>query len=476
MNSQKIKLRFCPSPTGLMHLGNTRTALFNGLYARHTGGVFLLRIEDTDQTRSHEEYTEQLKEDLQWLDLSWQEGPDVGGDNGPYWQSQRQGIYDKFYDQLMDSGLAYSCFCTEQQLALTRKLQRSSGQPPRYPGTCRHLSQSEVEEKISKGLKPTLRFKVPKDKTVSFNDLVKGQQQFACNDLGDLIIRRADGTAPFMYCNAIDDALMGVTHVLRGEDHLTNTPRQILILEALGLMVPTYCHLPLIVGDDGSPFSKRHGSRSVKDLREVGFLPLAITNYLSRLGHYYADTQFMSLTGLAELFAIDNIGTAPARFDVEQLHHWQREALQHIDENQLYQWLDTVLQQVPEEKRKLFAETIKPNILFPKDAMSWKEMLFEKLPECNDEQVLLVKNAGCDFYQTAIKGVEQLGTDYKGLCQFLKDQLQVKGKSLFQPLRVALTGMLHGPEMGNIFQLLGQEELIKRLNDGLSIAKGESIC
>lgn len=467
------KLRFCPSPTGLMHLGNTRTALFNALYARHGNGVFLLRIEDTDKTRSHDEYTEQLKQDLLWLGLDWQEGPDAGGENGPYWQSQRQGIYDGFYDHLIDNNLAYPCFCSEQQLALTRKLQRSSGKPPRYPGTCRNLSQTEVDEKLSQGLKPTLRFKVPKDKVVAFDDLVKGRQQFNGDDLGDLIIRRTDGTAPFMYCNAIDDALMGVTHVVRGEDHLTNTPRQILILEALGLTVPTYCHLPLIVGDDGSPFSKRHGSRSVKDLRDAGFLPLAITNYLARLGHYYAENKLMSLEKLAELFDFTHVGTAPARFDVEQLHHWQREALQNMDDDGLLAWLDGILPQVPEDKRPLFVITVKPNILFPKDAIEWREILFDDLPQLSDDQVTLIKDAGEAFYRKAIEAVEQYGTDYKQVCEVLKEQLQVKGKKLFQPLRVALTGMLHGPQMDNIFRLLGQDELIKRLGQGITTAKAE---
>lgn len=471
MSTTTVKTRFCPSPTGYVHLGNMRTALFSALYARHCDGDFLLRIEDTDQARSHEEYTQQLQADLRWLGLDWQEGPEVEGDNGPYWQSQRQAIYDSYYQTLIDKDFAYPCFCTEQQLALTRKVQRAAGQPPRYPGTCRNLTDAEVAAKKAEGLKPTLRFKIPKDKQVVFEDAVKGRQQFNCNDLGDLIIRRADGTAPFMYCNAIDDALMGVTHVLRGEDHLTNTPRQILILEALGLPIPEYAHMPLIVGSDGSPLSKRHGSRSVKDLREAGFLPGAITNYLARLGHYYADNDFFTNQQLGKGFDLSNIGSSPARFDLDQLHYWQKEALHQLSDEDFNQWFTSVLAKVPEDKRALFATTIRPNVIFPGDGLAWVEILFEALPTLSEELQAVVTQAGRDYYQGALKAVEQHGVDYQAICQQLKTELGVKGKGLFQPLRVATTGMLHGPEMAQLFQLLGAETIQQRFQQALALCE-----
>src|SRR3990167_7034335 len=311
-----VKARFCPSPTGLVHMGNIRTALFNALFVKGHHGIFLLRIEDTDKERSKAEYTTYLQEDLNWLGLEWNEGPGVGGKNGPYQQSERQAIYDKYYQELESQGLAYPCFCREEQLTLIRKIQRSQGKPPRYPGTCRHLTKEQVETKFREGEKAALRFKVDDETVVTFTDLVKGKQTFYGHDIGDFIIRRTDGTPPFMFCNAIDDATMGVNHVLRGEDHLTNTPRQIMMLEALHLPVPHYAHISLIIGGDGAPLSKRTGSRSVQELRAEGFHPIAIDNYLARLGHHYEEeTKLMSLDELAATFKIESLGSAPARFD-----------------------------------------------------------------------------------------------------------------------------------------------------------------
>ncbi len=230
MVNKNTKTRFCPSPTGLIHLGNARTALFNALLAMQYQGTFLLRIEDTDVQRSKKEYYHTLTEDLLWLGLEWQEGPEKDQGKGPYFQSERQQIYHHYYQELAQKNSAYPCFCTEEELALMRKVQRASGKPPRYAGTCFGLSQETITQKLALGLKPTLRFHVPNDCCIEFEDLVRGVQKFSGRDIGDFIIRRADGTSPFMFCNAIDDALMGVTHALRGEDHLTNTPRQLLIL------------------------------------------------------------------------------------------------------------------------------------------------------------------------------------------------------------------------------------------------------
>lgn len=278
-----VKTRFAPSPTGLLHLGNVRTALFNALYARHGGGVFLLRIEDTDLERSRGEYILSLMEDMHWLGLDWQEGPEADDTHGPYAQSQRGEIYRRYFDELEEQGLAYPCFCSQRELELSRKTQLASGRPPRYAGTCAHLTAEERQKRLDKGIQPTLRFRVENGAVVQFNDLVRGPQAFPTDDIGDFVIRRAEGSAAFFFSNAIDDALMDVTHVLRGEDHLTNTPRQILLQQALGLATPHYGHISMIVGADGAPLSKRTGSRSVRELREAGYLPLAVVNYLARL-------------------------------------------------------------------------------------------------------------------------------------------------------------------------------------------------
>lgn len=468
MTTTTIKTRFAPSPTGLIHLGNTRTALFNALLAKNANGVFLLRIEDTDKTRSDEQYTRALMEDLTWLDLLWQEGPEHDGGHGPYWQSQRQVIYDEYYRHLEQSEFAYPCFCSEQQLALARKVQRAAGKPPRYPGTCRNLNANEIAAKLAQGLQPTLRFRVPADQTIVFHDLVRGEQRFNTNDLGDFIIRRGDGTPPFMYCNAIDDACMKVTHALRGEDHLTNTPRQILILQALQLPIPLYGHITLIVGPDGTPLSKRHGSRNVQEMRGQGFLPAAIINYLARLGHYYADEHFMSLEQLAEKFSLSNLGHAPARFDFNQLLHWQREALLQTDEKKLWTWMGTEVHEfVPETLRENFIAAIRTNILFPEEALHWAKIFFTEqllIGHMTDHEPReILKQAGADFFAVALATVNNAGADYQAVSAALKQQLNVKGKALFQPLRVALTGELHGPELEKVFLLLGKEKISARL-------------
>src|SRR6185295_9209257 len=230
--------RFAPSPTGSLHLGNARTALFNFLLARQLGGQFLLRIEDTDLERSAERYLAELIDDLHWLGLGWDAGPDIGGAQEPYRQSQRNAIYAEYFTRLATSGLVYPCYCTPLELEVSRRAQLAAGRPPRYAGTCRELSAGERDAKLAGGFKPSLRFHVPQGRSVEFQDFVRGGQRFASEDIGDFIVRRADGNAAFFFCNALDDALMGVTHVLRGDDHLTNTPRQILLLEALGLDMP----------------------------------------------------------------------------------------------------------------------------------------------------------------------------------------------------------------------------------------------
>lgn len=457
-----IKTRFSPSPTGLMHLGNTRTALFSALFGWSQSGTFLLRIEDTDKARSKDEFVTSLQEDLQWLSLNWQEGP--------FYQSERQGIYDNYYQILIDKKLAYPCFCSEQHLSIMRKVQLSSGQTPRYPGTCRNLTQAQAQEKIAQGLVPALRFQVMAQEEIVFNDLVKGLQKFNSSDIGDFIIRRMDGTSPFMYCNAIDDALMGVTCVLRGEDHLTNTPRQVMILEALGLPVPQYAHISLIVGDDGSPLSKRHGSKSVNELRNEGYLPAAINNYLARLGHSYESAALMDVAQLAKNFDIHKLSKSPARFDKAQLIHWQKEAVMQLSLDQLWQWMGIEVHSlVPVEQQALFIDTIRPNIVFPKEAEFWAQRLFDDKLNYSEENQSLLRQAGKLFFQVWLEALDELGTDCQAICEVLKTKVNVKGKQLYQPLRIALTDELQGPHLDQLMQLIGVELIARRLQSILRL-------
>ena len=272
--------RFAPSPTGHLHLGNARTALFSHLAARGGKGRFVLRIEDTDVVRSEAALIGRLLDDLRWLGLDWDEGPDRGGPHAPYEQSARGAVYAEAIDALESSGHVYPCFCTPAELDLARRAQLAAGRPPRYAGTCAALSKDEGRLRLEQGRKPALRFRVPPGRTIAFDDRIHGKQRFASDDIGDFVVARADGGASFFLSNAVDDARMQINLVLRGDDHLANTPRQLLLLEALALPAPSYGHLPLLLASSGTPLSKRDGVGGLRELRAQGFLPAAICNYL----------------------------------------------------------------------------------------------------------------------------------------------------------------------------------------------------
>lgn len=463
--SNVTKTRFAPSPTGYMHLGNARTALFNALLAGAHQGSFLLRVEDTDPDRSRAEFQHALEEDLWWLDLSWQEGPVVSGANEPYLQSERGAIYARYYERLIAQGQAYPCFCSAEELKISRQIQTGRGQMPRYSGKCRHLSETEVGTYMREGRKATLRFRVPSGEQIEFNDLVRGTQSFSSDDIGDFIIRRSDGSPAFFFCNAVDDALMQVTHVLRGEDHLTNTPRQLMLLEALDLPLPEYGHISLIVGHDGSPLSKRHGSRSVRELRAHGYLPLAIVNYLARLGHTYESDALLAIEELMADFRPQCLGRAPSRYDSHQLMHWQHLALASVTHNELWEWMGVdVQQQVPESDQAQFVEAIRHNISFPQHALHWAQILYTDPLLLNDVSREIVAEAGTQFFQHALTALEEHSDDFKAFANVLKEHTGKKGKQLFLPLRTALSGEQGGPEMGKLFQLLTRERLQMRLH------------
>src|ERR1700744_765635 len=338
-NESPVTTRFAPSPTGALHLGNVRTALFSYLWSRKSGGKFILRIEDTDLERSEERFRGQLMADMRWLGLDWDEGPDVGGPAGPYVQAQRGDFYGTLYQRLSAEGRVYDCYCTAEELELSRKLQRMAGKPPRYAGTCRALTAAQRAERETRRLKPSLRFAVPSDQIIEFNDAVHGPQRFASNDIGDFIIRRDDGTPAFFFCNAVDDSAMGVTQVLRGDDHLTNTPRQLMILDALKMRKPEYGHVGLRTGADGAPLSKRHGSTSVREFRERGFLNVAVLNQLFHLGHASDVDGWLPAAEMPQHFRPQHLGRAPARFEVSQLMHWQKESLERLTAEEIGAWL-----------------------------------------------------------------------------------------------------------------------------------------
>ena len=467
-----VRTRFSPSPTGNIHLGNARAALFSAFYANKTDGAFILRVEDTDAERSDDKYITSLEDDLRWLGITWQEGPSVGGEYGPYRQSLRQEFYDIYYAILEGKQLIYPCFCSDQELLLARKRQLACGLPPRYAGTCRKLSHEEVSNRLAEGKKHAWRFIVPENEAVDFDDAVKGSQHFMTQDIGDFIIRRADGTAPFLFCNAIDDALMKVTHVLRGEDHISNTPRQILLLKTLELPIPTYGHLSMIVGDDGAPLSKRHGSSSVHDIRVAGFLPQAIVNYLARLGHGCDAQELLDFDHLSEYFVLEKLSKSPARFDTTQLMYWQKTAVQSLDPDSMWRWLGEMVRgQVPAKDQDLFIKVVRGNIEFPEDALKWAKIFYHDRVDLDETSATAIRDAGEQFFVEAELAVGRHGTDIKSVLDEMKKSLGLSGKKLFMPLRAALTGRVDGPEMVNIAEILGQKKMQHRLSKAFKVAE-----
>jgi len=456
--------RFAPSPTGELHLGNARTALFNLLLARHAGGRFVLRIEDTDMERSLEEHTRGLLEDLAWLGIEWDAGPDREDALGPYRQSQRGALYAGYFAQLTARGAVYPCFCTPLELDLARRAQLAAGQPPRYGGTCRDLDAAGRAQRAAQGLAATLRFRVPAGVRVGFQDLVHGPQSFATDDIGDFVVRRADGTAAFFFSNAVDDAAMGVTLALRGEDHLANTPRQLLILEALGLTAPAYGHMALLVGADGAPLSKRHGATSVREYRERGYQPLALLNQLFRLGHSSALHGFLSLAEMARGFEPQHLGRAPARFDEQQLIVWQKDAVHHLSPEAARRWLGGVLPSGLDEKTATaFVSAILPNLVLPADALPWVEIVFGGPPKLEEGGEAVVRAAGAGYFAAAAAAATDTGDDLAAIAGAARAASGRQGRDLYMPLRLALTGRTHGPELAPLLKAMPPGQARARL-------------
>jgi glutamyl-tRNA synthetase len=455
-DSPPVITRFAPSPTGSLHLGNARTAFFSHLWARKSGGRFILRIEDTDVERSQGRFRDELMAEMLWLGLDWDEGPDIGGPSAPYSQAERGDFYATLFAQLAANGVAYPCYCTPEELELSRKLQRMSGKPPRYAGTCRHLTAAQRAEREARGLRPTLRFAVPVDQVIEFTDVVHGPQRFLSGDIGDFIVRRDDGSSAFFFCNAVDDSVMGVTQVLRGDDHLTNTPRQLMVLDALGLRRPGYGHLGLLVGEDGAPLSKRHGSTSAQEFRMRGFLPAALRNHLFRLGHASDHDGWLAQADMPAHFRPEHLGRAPARFDESQLVHWQKETVERMTSAQIATWLGA-------DDSADFVELVRHNVVLPADAAPWRAVVRGDLPPLGEAEQSVVAAAGPGFFAAAVAAFDQSSSDLKQLTQILKQRTGRKGAELFMPLRIALSGQAHGPELGPLLKLIPPETARRRL-------------
>jgi glutamyl-tRNA synthetase len=448
-----VVTRFAPSPTGRLHLGNVRTAFFNWLEARRFGGRFLLRLEDTDKARAESGHEAAILEDLAWLGLDYDAGPGREDRFGPYRQSERARQYAAAFARLEAESSAYPCYCTSEELEVERKRQAAAGQPPRYAGTCRDLSHAERVARAAQGRQPTLRFKVPAGRTVTYGDLVRGPQSFASDTLGDFVIRRADGSASFLFSNAFDDAAMAVTEVLRGEDHVANTPRQLLLLEALGQSAPRYGHLPLLVGPDGTPLAKRERAATVADLRAAGYLPDAIRNLLFRLGHATPDPGWLAARDMPGQFALEHLGRAPARFDATQLRHWQKETVRHVGAAELEPW---VAGYVPPEAQAAVISAVRANVVLPEDARDWASIVYAPLPPPAAAVLEAIVLAGPETYRAALAAY-RAGADWPALLAAVTAATGHEGRRLYRPLRAALTHRLDGPELGPLLALMPRQ-------------------
>jgi glutamyl-tRNA synthetase len=454
MSQSPVVTRFAPSPTGELHLGNARTALFNALLAHHSGGRFLLRIEDTDAARSTSEHARLLQEDLRWMGVDW------AGE--PIYQSRRAAIYDQQLARLQEKNLVYPCFCSQGELALARAAQIAAGHPPRYSGKCRDLPESQRAAKLAAGVPASTRFAVPRTGGVEFVDLIHGPRQFAHAEIGDFVLRRADGSAAFFFSNAVDDALSGVTQLLRGDDHLSNTPRQLLILHALELPVPQYGHMAMLTGQNGAPLSKRDGAVSLRALRETGILPMALVNHLFRLGHSTPRHELLSFDEMAAAFDVAHLQRSPAQFEHSQLLTWQKESVHRMSVDDSLQWLGArIPPNLSREQRQAFVVAVLPNIVLPDDAVAWAEVAFGADPEPDDEAADVVKTADRSLFAAGAAAAAR--NDFAAIVSACKLATGLKGPQLFKPLRAALTGRLAGPELGPLLRAMAPGVAQRRL-------------
>lgn len=472
--SGAVRVRFAPSPTGHLHVGGARTALFNWLFAKQSGGSFVLRIEDTDTARSSRDFERAVLADLAWLGLTWDEGPDVGGDHGPYRQSERLDLYRERARILVEEEKAFPCYCTDEELEAKRKEALARNRAPQYDGACRDLSETERAAREASGLRPSVRLRRP-TRDVSFRDLVRGDVTLASEMLGDFVIMRSDGRPTYNFAVVVDDALMRISHVIRAEEHLPNTMRQLLVYEALGLDAPKFAHVSLIVDKDRSKLSKRRGATSVAEFREAGYLPGALLNYLALLGWSPAGgREIMSVDDLVGEFALDRVSPSPAAFDEEKLdwvnaHHLREEPIERVatlarpfaedaglnagDADQFERMVALVrdglkrLSDLPDAIGFLVAD----DVAFEDDALAWVGR--------SDSRAVVAR-----VLTEVSAGEGPISPDsFKRTLKSVGGELGVKGEDLFMPVRAALTGKTHGPALGNVAAVLGRDAVARRL-------------
>jgi nondiscriminating glutamyl-tRNA synthetase len=464
-----VRTRFAPSPTGHLHIGNARTAIMNWIFARHHGGAFILRIEDTDRRRSTAQSEASILEDLRWLGLGWDEGPDKGGSRGPYRQSERVEIYSEHLRRLEEKGRVYRCYCTPEELDERRKAMLERGESPQYDGLCRNLEESQIRQFLSEGRSPAFRFRVDDGET-AFEDLIKGKLSFRNDTIGDFILARRDGMPMYNFACVIDDHLMDITHVIRGNDHVSNTPRQVLIYRAFGWDCPSFAHIPMILGKDRERLSKRHGATSVDQYREAGYLPEALVNFLSLLSwSSVSGDEILSVERLVREFDVSRVSQSAAVFDVEKLDWMNGMYLRAMDisclcelafpffrnagypvrsETDIRNVMALLqsgvdrLSQIPEKAKLFFRETASPENADAEAVLKAAE----------------TRTIGSAFLAKTADLTSWTAEAFQGIMKDIQKETGIKGKALWMPIRVMLTGQVHGPELPKIAEIFGLEK------------------
>jgi glutamyl-tRNA synthetase len=474
-----VRVRFAPSPTGFLHVGGARTALYNYLHARRHGGTFVLRIEDTDAARSTPESLAAILDGMRWLGLTWDEGPAVGGAHGPYFQSERREHYHAHAETLRAAGRAYPCYCTAAELEARREAQLARGEPPRYDGRCRGLDEPSRARLAAEGRTPALRFALPGPGETAWEDVVRGRVSFRNEVLDDFVLIRSDGHPTYNYACVVDDHLMVITDVIRGDDHISNTPRQLLLYQALGWTPPRMAHVPMILGDDGSRLSKRHGATSVAAYRELGFLPEAMVNFLALLGWSFdGQRELFSLAELEQAFALERVGSNPAVFNLEKLEWMNGQHMKRLAEEERVRRVEAFLvarghdlgARPPEwraalvraigDRLKTLADAERYGVFALRDHLdvdpeAWAEVRAK--PEVGPRLATLAERLAADR-EFSLESLEQVT---RGLAQ----ELRIKAGELMSAARVALTGRKVAPGLFEVMALLGRERAVARLRE-----------
>lgn len=491
-DNKEVRVRYAPSPTGHLHIGGARTALFNYLYARSQGGKFILRFEDTDRTRHVESGIDSQINGLKWFDLDWDESIDVGGEYGPYRQMERLDLYKEYTEKLIAEGHAYYCFCTEEELAAEREAQEARGETPHYSGRCRNLTPEEQAAFRAEGRKPTVRFRVPENRVYGIEDEIRGRVEFQSNEIGgDWIMARPDGIPTYNFAVVIDDFLMKITHVIRGEEHLPNTPRQLMVYEALGAKPPKFAHLPLILNQDRKKMSKRDESiiQFIEQYQELGYLPEAVLNFIALLGWSPGGEQeIFSKDELIEQFRLDRIQKSGAVFDTEKLNWMNNHYLRQADLDRVTdlaiphlvkagripaeldpkrrEWVKALVGLYVEQMRYA-AEIVELSAMFFEEEVSDEPEAAEVLAE---EHVPAVLRAFAELVRAA-SDEDFTPEGIKAMLKTVQKETGYKGKQLFMPVRAAVTGQTHGRDLNQTLWLLGKEKVLSRLEHRL---KGEA--